>query len=460
MVTLIWFQRDLRLQDNAALNHALHQGGSVAAVYVHSPQEDKPWTEGAASRWWLHHSLAQLRDRLRQMNIELQFFRGNSGEIIPRLADFYQATTVTWTGRHEPHRRQFEQTIADKLQQNGINVHPFSDELLSNPGQFLTMTGKTPYRVFTPFYKRLRSELHSFSTPVKPDTGQITPSQLARHTQSVELDQLQLLDKHHWHKKLHQYWTPGESGAATMLDEFINNSLQGYLDQRDFPATNGTSRLSPHLHFGELSPGQILDALTPLIEFDHTLSKPAEGFLRQLIWREFSRYILFHYPETVTEPMNKKYTTGFWINDPVKLAAWQRGNTGVPIIDAGMKQLWETGSMHNRVRMLVASLLTKNLGISWQEGARWFWETLVDADLANNTMGWQWVAGCGVDAAPYFRIFNPETQAKRYDPDRRYTDHWLQGNTTLSTEIPTIDLATTRKAALDKYHHLIRSKTS
>jgi len=458
MTTLLWFQHDLRLKDNAAFNHALLQGGHIIAVYIHSPQEDAPWAAGAASRWWLHHSLVRLQDELQRLDIELQFFHGESRKLIPELADFYHVTTVTWTGRHEPQRRTHEQAITASLELQNIDVKTFTDELLSQPDQFLTRTGQTPYRVFTPFYKRLRAELQlTPQGPTEPPSTRQTSIRIDKHAEALQLDQLQLPDIHQWHNKLHSFWTPGEAGASYRLNEFIDNTLRAYPDQRDYPAISGTSGLSAHLHFGEISPAQILDALTPLIEFgDARLRRAAEVFLRQLIWREFTRYILFHYPETTTEPMNKKFTSAFWITDPDGLKDWQQGKTGIPIIDAGMRQLWETGSMHNRVRMLVASLLTKNMGVRWQYGAQWFWETLVDADLANNTMGWQWVAGCGVDAAPYYRIFNPETQTKRFDARHGYITHWLKPHEVKQPKAISIRLAADRQHALDRYNNMIR----
>ncbi|MCW8964271.1 MAG: deoxyribodipyrimidine photo-lyase, partial [Gammaproteobacteria bacterium] len=314
MTTLIWFQRDLRLQDNSALRHAMLENGDLIAVYIHSPQEDAPWSEGAASRWWLHQSLRKLHDDLRQINIELQFFQGKSRELIPELVDFYNATTVTWTGRHEPQRRVLEQTISNHLQQDGIHVNIFRDELLSQPDQFFTKTAQSPYRVFTPFYKRLRAELSLEAQ--EPSASPLTTRSLTtieRHVRSLTLDQLQLLNGNTWHEKLHRYWIPGERTAIEKLERFIDNSMASYPTDRDYPALNGTSGLSPHLHFGEISPTQLLDALVPLIEFgDAELSLAAEVFLRQLIWREFARYILLHFPETATEPMNKRFTPGFW----------------------------------------------------------------------------------------------------------------------------------------------------
>jgi deoxyribodipyrimidine photo-lyase len=458
--TLLWFQRDLRIEDNPALAWAVKRGNPIIAVYVHSPDEDAPWQPGAASRWWLHQSLQRLSKDLSRHGVELRLFEANSVEKIPQLADACSADAVVWTNRHEPDRIKHESTIERTLRERGISVRRFRDELLAGPDRFLTTSKQTPYKVFTPFYQRLRREL-DLSQPGHNDIPPRWKSRSAScsFTDTLKLDQLNLLDKHPWHQKLHTHWSPGEQDALRRLEHFVEQTLEGYPVQRDIPAEAGTSMLSPHLAFGEISPWRILHALVPLIEFgDAAHADAAESFLRQLVWREFARYILWHFPETKTKAMDKRFTPAFWKKDAARLRDWQRGNSGIPIIDAGMRQLWECGWMHNRVRMLVASLLTKNLGIPWQAGARWFWDTLVDADLANNSMGWQWVAGCGVDAAPYFRIFNPETQARRFDPDRRYVQQWLDPDHVLRQRKPVIDLAVSRADALERYNRLVRGR--
>ncbi|MDH5426005.1 MAG: DNA photolyase family protein [Gammaproteobacteria bacterium] len=460
MNTLLWFQRDLRVDDNPALNWALQQQQPVIAVYIHSQKEDTPWAIGAASRWWLHQSLTKLAAALLPYNIELQFINASSVASISQLATDYEIDKVVWTSRVEPQRRICETTIENNLLNQGITVKRFKDELLQHPDAFLTASKDTPYRVFTPFYKKLRAELqlqnHQRSnTAYKHDSLRLAE----KLTESVSLEQLELLDAHHWQHKLQQHCSPGAESAYKKLETFINEALPDYVTKRDFPAISATSTLSAHLHFGEISPRQIVDALAPLIEFEGgNAATAAEAFLRQLIWREFARYILWHFPATAVEPMNPKFNTAFWKKDDSSLKLWQRGQTGIAIVDAGMRELWQTGIMHNRVRMLAASLLTKNMGIAWQQGAAWFWDTLVDADLANNSMGWQWVAGCGVDAAPYFRVFNPDTQALKFDKQRTYINHWLN---TLKTEaLPVIDLASSRNDALYRYNQLIKKNNS
>jgi deoxyribodipyrimidine photo-lyase len=455
--TLIWFQRDLRIEDNPALAWAAHRGNPVVAIYVHSPDEDAPWPAGAASRWWLHHSLLRLSKALSHRGVTLHLVKADSVDTIPRFAETCNADAVVWTDRHEPRRIEHEAAIERTLRDRGITVQRFRDELLTEPGHFLTASKHSPYRVFTPFYRRLRRELQlSHHNYAGMPTGWKSRPATCPCGEAMDLNRLDLLDDHPWHEKLHEHWTPGEPDAVRRLERFVEQALERYPVQRDFPAQAGTSTLSPHLAFGEISPRRILNTLAPLIEFgEAAIADAAENFLRQLIWREFARYILWHFPETTAEPMDKRFTRAFWAMDDARLRAWQRGNTGIAIVDAGMRELWQTGWMHNRVRMLVASLLTKNLGIPWQAGARWFWDTLVDADLANNSMGWQWVAGCGVDAAPFFRIFNPDTQARRFDPDRRYMQRWC--DPAKRTCEPVVDLAVSRSEALERYSHRIRN---
>ena len=456
MNTLIWFQHDLRIHDHPGLEYAIKQRKPIIAIYIYSPEEDSPWSDGAASRWWLHNSLQKHAEQLETLNIKLHYFKADSVEEIHQLTQVNQIDTVIWTNRHEPHRNTLENKLEQKLSDDKIEVKRFKDELLSNPDLFLTASKQTPYRVFTPFYRKLRREL-TLSTllPLTDVSNYKNPDTSVLSKDSLDLQQLQLLDANHWHNKLHSHWSPGETEAQQKLEHFVADLLIDYDEQRNFPAIRGTSGLSPHLHFGEISPRQIVNTLAPLIDFEGgVIAQAAESYLRQLIWREFARYILWHFPETVNKPMNQKYKSSFWKTSNEQLAQWQQGKTGFTIIDAGMRELWQSGSMHNRVRMLTASLLTKNMGIDWQQGARWFWDTLVDADLANNTMGWQWVAGCGVDAAPYFRIFNPETQAIKFDKQQHYRTQWLR--TTTPALLPVIELTQSREDALYRYSKFIK----
>ena len=457
MNTLLWLQRDLRIHNNPSLQWALDQGKPIIAVYIYSPDEDTPWSEGAASRWWLHNSLSQLEKNLLDLNIKLYFIKGNSVETINQWVAKHNIDSVVWTNRVEANRVLCETQIANSLAQKNLTVKRFTNGLLQKPSDFLTLSKQSPYRVFTPFYRRLRSELNFSDFYIKNSQSAKYPAlykEVSLNNKYV-LNDLCLLDTHDWHSKLHQSWIPGEDSAHIKLDDFIDDKILNYLSTRDFPALDSTSILSPHLHFGEISLQQIVTALIPLFEHKNSnYAEAAEGFLRQLIWREYAQYIMYHFPHTALKPMNEKFHDGFWKDDKVMLEKWQQGKTGVTIVDAGMKQLWETGTMHNRVRMLAASLLTKNMGINWQHGAAWFWDTLVDADLANNSMGWQWVAGCGVDAAPYFRIFNPDTQLKKFDKSNIYSNTWLTHEHLSDDSI--IDLSVSRKDALDRYSIYIK----
>ena len=454
MCTLLWCQRDLRINDNAALNWAQLRGQPVIAIYIHSPEEDSSWSEGGASRWWLHNSLDKFSKQLNSIGIALHFLRGNSVDVIARLISSLPVSAVSWTSRHEPARRSYEASIQAMLNKHNIKTYIAQDNIISRPDHFLTASKQTPYRVFTPFYNRLRRELE-FESCIAPCI------ETAAHSKpeytvpgSLLLAELNLLDSTGWHHKLDQYWTAGETTAHERLNNFIDSTLDTYPVSRDVPAIDGTSMLSPHLAFGEISPRQVIHALVPVLDRGKPVSsEAAECFLRQILWREFARYTLWHFPHTTDHSMSPKFHQQFWHKDDELLEAWQRGQTGIAIIDAAMQQLWKTGWMHNRMRMLVASLLTKNLGIDWRDGANWFWDTLVDADLANNTLGWQWAAGCGVDAAPYFRIFNPETQAKRYDPDNHYINRWQTPDLKQNVK-PVVELASSRKAALLRYKML------
>lgn len=447
--TLVWFHRNLRIDDNPALQQALKNSDQLLLLYVDSPLEEIPWQSGAASRWWLSQSLHIFQQQLDNTGMHLNIVRGNVHEIIPRLVDDYKLDSVYWQRSNEPHLSHRGKALKQQLNSRGIETQTYSDMLLLHPHQLLNQSGK-PYRVFTPFYKRLRSELFNHlsvtaapqiavNTIALPDSLQITPQQLS--------------PAESWHNKLAAVHLPGELSAQQTWQQFLNQRIVDYPKQRDFPAQDATSQLSAALHFGEISIRRIAAALQPLIEMGDVLeSSAAETFLRQIIWREFAQYTLWFNPNTPGHCLDERFERGFWLYDDEALQRWQQGETGIAMVDAAMKQLWQTGTMHNRARMVVASFLTKNLGLHWHHGARWFWDTLVDADLANNTMGWQWVAGCGVDAAPYYRIFNPETQAKRFDPQERYLSHWLPQ----TRPSPMIDLATSRKAALERYQQRIR----
>ena len=412
---LLWCRRDLRLADNAALMWALAQHRTVIPVYIHLAGADHHDVPGAASRWWLHHSLTALDEELRQLGSRLQIIEGPALERLPALARRVQARTVTWNRLYEPALAERDAAVEAALVGQGITVSHHPGALLAEPTALHTATGD-PYRVYTPYWKSHRRAIAQ-PAPLEAPTALPPPPDLA---EAIPVDRLGLLPSIPWHGGLADHWSPGERGAHEALAAFDGRTIGHYEDDRDRPDRAGTSRLSPHLHFGEITPGQVALAVQSAAGDD------AEPFLRQLVWRDFAHHLLHHFPHTVTEPFNPRFAAFPWRRDPAAdLTRWQQGRTGIPLVDAGMRELWHTGWMHNRVRMVVASLLTKNLLIHWRAGEAWFRDTLVDADVANNVMGWQWTAGSGADAAPYFRIFNPVRQGQRFDPEGNYVRRWV-----------------------------------
>lgn len=453
---IIWFRRDLRLRDNPALIWAVEQGFPVVVLYIDYVEEEGEWASGGASRWWLGKSLDSLSKQLAGQGLRLHFFRGQATDVLFQVAHETAITNVVCTRLAEPHLQAHDRKSKEQLAEAGITLHIVDEWHLLQPDSLLNQQGK-PYKVFTPFWKRLRRELTDFSfslTEPRSSPHLLKPSP-RQPSGGVSVAELALCDNHPWQQKLAAHWQPGELFAWQRLELFFGGMLDDYPVSRDRPAVDGTSMLSPHLHFGEITARQIFHELLPLLDHSAT-SAAAEAWLRQLGWAEFARYVLWHFPYTTDQPMDPRFDINFWQMGEVKFTAWKKGETGIAIIDAGMQQLWQSGWMHNRVRMLVASFLTKNLGLPWQAGARWFWETLVDADLANNSMGWQWVAGCGVDASPYFRIFNPVTQAQRFDQESVYCRHWLGDECGQSTRQPLVDLKRSREQALERYQSRVR----
>ncbi|MCX8050092.1 MAG: DNA photolyase family protein [Methylohalobius sp.] len=411
---IIWFRRDLRLADNPALTQALAHHCRVIPVYIHAPEEEDPWSLGSASRWWLHQSLTQLDRSLRERGSRLVVRCGSSLESLRALCYETGAQAVYWNRLIEAPLQKRDANISQALQWAGVQTATFEGSLLFDPAGVRTPTGKITQR-FASFYRAcLRLGLPADTQPA-PEMLPPVPPEIP----SVPLTELNLLPKIGWYRGLAESWRPGEAGAIQALKAFCAHNLAGYARLRDRPDLMATSRLSPYLRFGEISPKRIVAAVLAAAQGG------GEAFLRELIWREFSYYLLYHFPYLPEKPLDARFEAFPWQRNAPWLVAWQRGQTGIPLVDAGMRELWQTGWMHNRVRMVVASFLTKNLLISWQEGARWFWDTLVDADLANNSQNWQWVAGCGVDAAPYFRIFNPVLQGRKFDPDGNYIRRWV-----------------------------------
>ena len=461
-LALIWFRRDLRLADNPALAAACAAHERVLPLYIHAPGEDTEWPPGAASRWWLHHSLTSLQRGLRAHGGELHIRQGDSLQVLLKQTG---ASAIYWNRQYEPAAIARDTRIKLALREQGIEVHSFNASLWYEPWQIATKLGE-PYRVFTPYWRNLRSQLAD-AVPL-PVTS---PLRCAAAPGGLSLESLGLLPRITWDNGLRDAWTPGEQGAHELLEVFADDALGDYAQARDLPARHGTSRLSPHLHFGEISPPQIHRYLLERMQQGDAKRRPdIEPYLRELGWREFAHHLLYHFPHTPTQNFNPRFNGFRWAAaDEALLERWQQGRTGMPLVDAGMRELWHTGWMHNRVRMIVASFLTKNLRQHWQHGARWFWDTLVDANLANNTLGWQWVAGCGADAAPYFRVFNPLTQARKFDPQAVYLRRWLpelaEATTALLHEpwkdpsllkrsgypAPIVDLAASRTEALAAY---------
>jgi len=416
---IVWLRRDLRLGDNPALCRACSEADRVIPVYIHAPEEEAPWEPGAASRWWLHHSLRALERDLESQGSRLIIRRGDSLSMLRLLCEQTGARAVYWNRLYDPATVARDSRTKRALGAMGIAVQTFPGYLLREPWEVTTAAG-SPYKVFTPYCRASFALGDPFEPPMQ-DPAALAPASGAT---GDGVDALDLLPRLRWDAGFYDYWRPGEAGAWRRVDSFVKLFAAGYDTARDQPGVDGISRLSPHLHFGELSPRALWHAVRQGLG-ERGLEDAALPYLRQLLWRDFAHQLLFHFPDITARNFKPSFDNYPWRQDSAAVKAWKRGVTGIPLVDAGMRELWHTGFMHNRVRMNAASFLTKNAGVHWLTGARWFWETLVDANLANNTMGWQWVAGSGPDAAPYFRIFNPVTQAQRFDPQGLYARHWI-----------------------------------
>jgi deoxyribodipyrimidine photo-lyase len=428
---ILWLRRDLRLADNPALAAALARCERVVPVYIHAPDEEAPWEPGGAARWWLHHSLTALAADLAAAGSALFVARGESLPTLRWLVKAAGASECHWNRLYEPATIKRDTAVKQALRAEGIHCESHNAAMLFEPWTLKTGAGD-PYRVFSPYWRRCVPRLDEVPAPCPAPSG--LPG-LPDGLESLSIEALELMPKVRWDQGLADTWRPGAAGAAARLRAFLDDAVQDYTDGRERPAEAGTSALSPHIHWGELGPRQILAAIR---EAGGDMTEGGAGhFVRELGWREFSMQMLFHFPRTPLEPLDAKFADFPWRRDDdnALLTAWQLGRTGIPIVDAGMRQLWHTGWMHNRVRMVVASFLTKNLRLPWQEGARWFWDTLVDADLASNTQGWQWAAGSGADAAPYFRIFNPVRQGERFDAAGDYVRRWCPELSALANKL-------------------------
>ena len=411
-----WFRQDLRLSDNPALDSAA-QYETLIPIYILDEVNSGEFKMGAASKWWLHQSLTKLNESL---DGKLLVYQGNPHEILNKLIEEQEVSYVTWNRCYEPWRIDRDKEIKRNFEDRNVAVESFSASLLWEPWTISKDDG-TPYRVFTPFYKKgcLNSE-----EPRLP-AGKVDLSNLyLEDLSSGSITDLNLLPTIKWYKSFEEEWNPGEIGAEQNLNSFLDSGLLNYKEGRNFPSQEFVSRLSPHLHFGEISPNEVwYRAKTK--EGISGIEKSLAHFHSELGWREFSYYLLYHFPDLPNKNFQEKFDIFPWQENEEFLALWQKGNTGYPIVDAGMRELWQTGYMHNRLRMIVGSFLVKNLLIDWRFGERWFWDCLVDADLASNSASWQWVAGSGADAAPYFRIFNPITQGLKFDPEGEYTKKYV-----------------------------------
>ena len=470
---LVWFRNDLRLADNPALRWAAQTGRPVIPVFVRDETTGRPI--GWASRWWLHGSLRALAGSLEALGSRLVLRRGAAASVIEGLARETGAAAVCWNRRYEPGLFELDRAIEDRLRRLALAPRTSSAALLFEPTAIRTRNG-SPYRVFAPFWRRCLAQ--GFRRPLPAPAALTSPSTWPA---SEPLDGWRLRRPCPGRPSdLGVRWQPGEASACSRLEDFVRAGVTAYGSQRDRPGTPGTSRLSPHLHFGEIGPSQIAERLLR----DGRLST-AHPYLRELGWREFSHHLLFHHPDLGDANLRSNFDRMPWRDSPADLQRWQQGLTGYPLVDAGMHELLATGWMHNRVRMVAASFLTKHLLIDWRLGAAWFWQMLVDADWANNSAGWQWVAGTGTDAAPYVRIFNPVAQSRRFDPAGDYLRAWLpqlarlpdryiHAPWTASRSIlaqagirlgatyphPIIDHAVARRRALTVYRHQVHRDSS
>ena len=414
-IAIHWFRQDLRITDNPSLETAA-EFDAVLPIYILDDENSQEFKMGSASRWWLHNSLQSLNESL---DGKLSIYSQNPKIVIQELLEKYEVKAVFWNRCYEPWRIDRDIDIKAYLDDKNIENKSFNSHLLWEPWEISKDDG-TPYRVFTPYYKKgcLNAEEPRLpSKNLKIDT-------IFYDQDCEQIDTLDLLPRINWYSQIQEAWKPGEEGAQKRLDQFLEEGLLDYKEGRNFPFKENVSRLSPHLHFGEISPNEVwYQAKTK--ESVSGIQKSLEHFLSELGWREFSYYLLYHFPSLPKQNFQPKFNKFPWIKNESFLESWQKGETGYPIVDAGMRELWQTGYMHNRLRMVVGSFLVKNLLIDWREGEDWFWDCLVDADLASNSAGWQWVAGSGADAAPYFRIFNPVTQGLKFDPEGEYTKKYV-----------------------------------
>ena len=415
-IVIFWFRQDLRIIDNPGLSKSL-TSDKVLPIYILDDTNSNDCAMGAASRWWLHNSLRELNKNL---DNKLSLYKGDPSEILESLSSRFNIKGIFWNRCYEPWRIERDKRIKSKFIEKNIIVETFNSALLWEPWEILK-SDNTPYKVFTPYYRKgcLMSE-----APRKPLSAPNLNTLFEDEENILQLDDLNLLPRIKWYKEMERLWEPGEKGAHKKLESFLSDGLLGYKEGRNFPSKKNVSQLSAHMHYGEISPNQVWHRAKLKKELSG-IEKDLDHFLSELGWREFSYNLLFHFPELPRENLQKKFDNFPWIENEISFDKWKKGLTGYPIVDAGMRELWQTGYMHNRVRMIVGSFLVKNLLLHWHKGEEWFWDCLIDADLASNSASWQWVAGSGADAAPYFRIFNPILQGKRFDPDGTYIKKFI-----------------------------------
>ncbi|WP_432362276.1 cryptochrome/photolyase family protein [Sporosarcina sp. UB5] len=471
--TIVWFRNDFRLHDNPALSEAA-QEGVVIPVFIWSEEAKQEYAESEASSWWLYHSVATLEKGLQAHGLKLFIKTGDEFDALVEVMEEADAEAVYFNERYEPAERSKGSRIAEQLESIGIEVQTFHGHLLFNH-DLVNKQGE-PYKVFTSFWKRCMQEVVARPVPFPAEMKGIE-----RGIQTVTLDQLQIIDENNWHQKFHQYWEPGEQAAVEKWQHYLEDGMSFYHAKRDFISSSSSSELSPYLAAGNISVKAMWHSAKSLSEEtpEAVVRQSIDTFLKQLIWRDFAYHQLIHYPDIIRSPLRKQFLGFPWQGTEEQLMKWKIGQTGYPLVDAGMRELWETGMMHNRVRMVTASFLVKHLLIPWQEGYNWFKHTLLDFDTANNAMGWQWVTGCGIDAAPYFRIFNPILQSEKFDPNGSYIRKWVPELSSLQAPyihkpweahvsvleeadiqigvtypLPIVDHAVARKRALEAYQQV------
>ncbi len=415
MTSIVLFRNDLRIDDHPAFAHAAARG-PVLPVFLSDPRDER----GAAYQWWQRQSLRSLENALTTLGLPLVYRRGPTLELVAELVAQTAADSVLWNRRYAWEQRETDTAMKSHLRAKGITVESFPGDTLSEPWDLLR--DGAPYKVFSPFWKRFLRDITvptPYPRPQRPQTPSHIPSSEDPDSWGWEPHALD------WAQSLRSHWKPGEDGATERLENFITDALAEYASGRDFPDSEKVSRLSPYLAHGEISPRRIWQRMREIAEERPNLQKAVDKFLQELGWREFSWHLLYHFPHLPHSPLRAEFMHFPWSENDQLLRAWQQGKTGYPIVDAGMRELWQTGYMHNRIRMIAGSFLVKDLLLPWQQGAAWFWDTLVDADPANNNASWQWVAGCGTDAAPYFRVFNPVLQAQKFDAEGHYQRRWL-----------------------------------